>query len=1106
MGDFNHNIHKSLRSDRAVEWQNWIHRFWHDPIHSDKEYRNIPTFRNISTIAFLLVTTDLKYDVSRPAVQYVPHCDHSAVSINLRLGIRRSGPGIWRCNPYLVQDLRFRKELKSFCDAASRYIPDLDAPSQWDHFKIVLKGFIQAFSHKLHAKHRRKEAYLQRQRRELLRHQQHEHVADALSHAETQLDQMADFSASTLALRSGLRWREHGERSNSYFYKVIRARAQKQAIHELLPSEGYLVRSPNQLNNCAKQFYEQLYSPDPIDHEALEELLSQLPPSTCFDTATNNALTTEWTEEEVLACASKAPSHSSPGVDGIPYELLQLLLQHPSYIRLFTKVLNTTLKHSKFPATWQQSIVILLPKKGDRSQLKNWRPISLICVDAKIYTRLLATRVNGVLPHLIDIHQTGFMPNRFIADNGATTRLVMDVAQRMKLPGIALLLDQEKAYDRVHPQYLQACLDKFGFPPSLVASIISLFFGTNLCINVNGFLTAPIPQARGLRQGDPLSPLLFNLAIEPLLRAIWSSPYISGFTFLRLQQPNFTSLPRSSPPLKALAYADDVLVFLTRPTEMQRLLYLVSLYGKASNARLNRGKTLAVSLSGEDHHDWRQMLSANGITQWHDKRASSATIYLGYPLTSSAQQMSSYLDSLIVKLEKHATILSQRRLSILGRSMVANSLLLSRVWHNIRVLSPPQSFFQRLRTRPRNEGGIAVLDPSKQHSALQLRWLIPLLLPPDQATNPDSFAASLMKYTLCALSSAPSSVLPLLLPERRTTDLHKIGCFNSLFKTIDQMDFEINWMTLNASSAAEIPLSRICPLLLINDPVHTYNYWKSSLVKDLYRFSTVDGRLTPITSFLSRKQRNRSEAYFDLLSLGHIKEENFFTALRSTSDLSLGLFIFSMGCPRPAPEFHSLVSTSLPDGTSIENLSTKWFRHIDKLPLTSLSSHYPRASKSSWTLFWHASIPHPARTILWRLYHSKLPTRSRLHKLMPNTITDELCMLCDAIESDEHFLWSCPFKQPMWDTLLPRFFDQNSRLTFDEISRPNPISATVRAHWHLDSFQVVACGVLCLWRNHWKHVFDGSPFWPNECTSKGGTRINSSYSQAYGNWRFLKNN
>ena len=268
-----------------------------------------------------------------------------------------------------------------------------------------------------------------------------------------------------------------------------------------------------------------------------------------------------------------------------------------------------------------------------------------------------------------------------------------------------------------------------------------------------------------------------------MLRAIWSSPLISRFAFLRPQQPNFTSLPISSLPLKALAYADDALVFLTRHTELQTLLYLVSLYGKASNTRLNRGKNLAVSLSGEDCHDWRQTLCANGITQWHDKRASSATTYLGYPLTGSAQQLTSYLDSLIVKIEKHATILSQRRLSILGRSMIANSLLLSRVWHSIRVLSPPQNFFQRIRTviflkqknfphvkfqdcqRPRNEGGIAIMDLSTQHSALQIRWHIPLILSSDPAPTPESFDTSFMKYTLCALSFAPSPFLPLLFPE-----------------------------------------------------------------------------------------------------------------------------------------------------------------------------------------------------------------------------------------------------------------------------------------------------------------------------------------------------
>ncbi|KAG1380740.1 hypothetical protein G6F61_003785 [Rhizopus arrhizus] len=63
---------------------------------------------------------------------------------------------------------------------------------------------------------------------------------------------------------------------------------------------------------------------------------------------------------------------------------------------------------------------------------------------AKIYIRLLATRVNEVLLHLIDMHQMEFMANHFISENEATTRLVMDVAQRTNLPGVTLRLDQEK--------------------------------------------------------------------------------------------------------------------------------------------------------------------------------------------------------------------------------------------------------------------------------------------------------------------------------------------------------------------------------------------------------------------------------------------------------------------------------------------------------------------------------------------------------------------------------------------------------------------------------------------------------------------------------------
>ncbi|KAG1036188.1 hypothetical protein G6F43_013094 [Rhizopus delemar] len=163
----------------------------------------------------------------------------------------------------------------------------------------------------------------------------------------------------------------------------------------------------------------------------------------------------------------------------------------------------------------------------------------------------------------------GFMPKRFIGEHGRLLHLVMTSASIQKSSAVGLLLDQEKAYDRVHPSYLSQVMIRFGVPPPPVTTIIGLFFST--C----GIYTSQ----RGLRQGDPLSPLLFNIAFDPFLRLISSDPLYRGFSFGQLQDTRYiddSPRPPSDdacppPPVKILAYADDVLVFLHSPSDFVRL-------------------------------------------------------------------------------------------------------------------------------------------------------------------------------------------------------------------------------------------------------------------------------------------------------------------------------------------------------------------------------------------------------------------------------------------------------------------------------------------------------------------------------------------------------
>ena len=146
--------------------------------------------------------------------------------------------------------------------------------------------------------------------------------------------------------------------------------------------------------------------------------------------------------------------------------------------------------------------------------LENWRPISLITVDSKIATKVIANRIKNVLPGIIHSNQSGFMKGRFI---GEIARSILDIiahTEALKLPGVLLFIDFEKAFDSIEHNFLYKVLECFNFGPSFIRWIQIFYNNLSSCVLNNGLFSSPFQLKRGVRQGDPLPPYLFLIAIE----------------------------------------------------------------------------------------------------------------------------------------------------------------------------------------------------------------------------------------------------------------------------------------------------------------------------------------------------------------------------------------------------------------------------------------------------------------------------------------------------------------------------------------------------------------------------------------------------------------
>lgn len=783
-----------------------------------------------SRLDYILVSKDCDLVIQNTLISLCPFVpDHSCVVAVLNILTKQRGKGYWKMNSNLLNDKVYIKMIIETINATKNTYKNCCKKTIWELIKAKVKEVSINYSKIKCKSTRNKKTFIQSNLDEICNLINNGcksgDLVNKKLHLENQLDEIYHNEIKGAQIRSKVRWAEEGEKSSKYFLSLEKKHQIVNTITQLKIENGRVITNDIDILNECTNFYKALYSTKNInDKNVADYIKSTNVPK--LDLSSKTDCDNDITESEVYQAVMKLKQNKSPGLDGIIPEFYKTLWEHIK--EPYMDMLKETLYTEHMPPSMCQSVISLIFKKGDKDNLQNYRPISLSNYDYKIVAFVLAKRIQNVISKLIHKDQTGYIKGRFIGQNSRLINDIFEYCEEYCVPGAIICIDFEKAFDTLEWNFMHETLNHFNFGRTFLKWIKILYSNPTIIVKNNGWLSECIRMERGIRQGCPVSALLFILSIEIMSNRIRNNSQITGFTYNTIEH-------------KLSQYADDTTLLLSKIDAIKESFYEINTFCNHSGLKINLSKTEGIWLGS--YKDYPSFFEGIKFTK---NAVRCLGIYIGHDKNEC------FTGNWLTKISKLKTCLhvwKSRKLTLYGKITILKCLGMSKFIYTFSVLKVPTEIVKQInkifynfiwnkndrikRTTLINEyekGGMRMVDVESMIESLKAAWIPRLLC----CTHTSSFLSDqLNKYNMN---------IKMLLDGNITHEsfLQKVLFLNSFY--IDciisfnrcKTDVELTKMRVNDFLAQPI----FCNKLFVHKgKALLFKHWISSglcFVKDLY--------------------------------------------------------------------------------------------------------------------------------------------------------------------------------------------------------------------------------------------------------------------------------